>query len=49
MIYPRVRKKALDDGIGIFFCMFVTKQVLYNKDSTAWNCFEIKCILNTKC
>lgn len=47
MISARDRKKAFDDGIGIFFCMFVAKQGSYN-DITAWNCFEMKRVVNVK-
>lgn len=49
VIYSKDNNKALDDGIGIFFSMLITHLVLYNKDSTAWNCSKVKCRVKIRC
>lgn len=47
VIYSKDKNKALDDGIGIFFS--VPNLVLYNRDSSAWNCSKVKCSVKVRC
>lgn len=49
VIYSKDKNEALDDGIGIFFSIFITSLVLCSWDSTAWNCSKEKCRVKIRC